>query len=183
MLLSFQGNGCFRWTPENVRVSESQKRTAYRYFPKYYQHSTYLFLRGIRVKQCFELLIHTITRLDAQKMLSERSQTQQNTYSIYMEFRTGRPVHGDRNQNVFPGGRGRNWQERSIKEFSGMNETFCILFWMVVIQMCAIVKIHQLQHPRSVHFHCMFKNVWNKQEKKKKNSRAPYIKWLLNVFG
>lgn len=33
---------------------------------------------------------------------------------------------------------------------------FYILFWEVVTQMDATVKIHQNQHPRSVHFYGMF---------------------------
>lgn len=56
---------------------------------------------------------------------------------------------------------------------------FYILYRAVVTQMDAIVKIHQNQHPRSVHFYGMFRKF--ERSVKKKNSRVSYIKLLLNM--
>ena len=56
---------------------------------------------------------------------------------------------------------------------------FYILFWEVVTQMDATIKIHQNQYPRSVHFYGMFRKF--ERSVKKKNSSVSYIKLLLNM--
>lgn len=44
---------------------------------------------------------------------------------------------------------------------------FYILYRVVVTQMDAIVKIHQNQHPRSVHFYGMFRKFERSVKKKR----------------
>lgn len=56
---------------------------------------------------------------------------------------------------------------------------FYILFWEVVTQMDATVKIHQNQHPRSVHFYGTFRKF--ERSVKKKESKSLLRKLLLNM--
>lgn len=76
--------------------------------------------------------------MNPQNMLSEKSQTRQNTYSIHMEFRTGKPVMEIEIRMCSLGVGAGKWLERSIEEFSvscfGGGDTDVL-----------IVKIHQTQ--------------------------------------
>lgn len=54
--------------------------------------------------------------------------------------------------------------------FRDVNEMFYILFWEVVTQMDATVKIHQNQHPRSVHFYGTFRKFERSVKKEFKSS-------------
>ena len=92
VLISAQASGCFVWTRVKARFSEGRERTAHGSCQKVLPTKYVPASQGSRVKWCFELLIHAITWVNPQNMLSERSQTQPNPYSIYMELRTGKPI-------------------------------------------------------------------------------------------
>lgn len=88
---------------------------------------------------------------------AERSQTQQIRHSLPDRFDSRQTAEIE--IRMCPQGSGGELTGKRQKECSRTNEMFYILFWEVVTQMDATVKIHQNQHPRSVHFYVRLESL------------------------
>lgn len=142
-----------------VRISIVAK-LIWRYHPIGYQQDNEFLKNGI--------FTHWHMKYWCIQQQKKKTQTQRAvhivSFHLYAVQEQAQLIYNDKSESgCLNDGRGY-WLERDMRELSGVREIFSNWFWVMVIEVSVIVRIHQTEHLKSVRFIviwlCLSECVW-----------------------